>query len=153
MSALGFPHRSPRQAGQQAPPDSCRRCPCDGPLFPGHQRHHRLGGYKSETVPLLRKTRRPVGGALAPVARFTAGISRSTWSGVCGVHDSPVGGLAGKESGHVSAERCSELDLSSCDRGQGYTAQGIHNCGFQSGVLLLRLRGDVRATSPSSLWV
>ena len=82
---------------------------------------------------------------------FTAGMSRSTWSGVCVFDDCPVWGLTGKESGHVSAERCSGLDLSSCDRGPGYAAQGIHNQGIRSGISLLRLRGDVRATPPSSL--
>ena len=92
-------------------------------------------------------------GALAPVARFTAGISRSTWSGVWWNHDSPVWGLAGKENDHGSGERCSGLDLISGDRGPGYAARGINNRGIRSGVSLLRLRGDVLATSPSSPWV
>ena len=92
-------------------------------------------------------------GALAPVARFTAGMSRSTWSGVCGIHDCPVLGLAGKECDYVSGERCSGLGLIRCDRGPDYTAWGINDRGIRRGVLLLQLRGDVHATSPSSRWV
>jgi len=83
---------------------------------------------------------------------FTAGISRSTWSGVGCFHDSPVWGLAGKDNGHVSAERCAGLDLSSCDRGSGYAIRGISNRNIKSGVSFMRLRGDGRAASPSSLW-
>lgn len=68
-------------------------------------------------------------------------------------HDSPVWGLAGKENDHGSGERCSGLDLISGDRGPGYAARGINNRGICSGVSLMRLRGDVLVTSPSSLWV
>lgn len=134
------------------------------PHFHAKERHD-LGATGSEARPveagcadvlhlMIAETckRRPVSGALAPVARFTAGMSRSTWSGVCRTHDLPVWGLAGKESDHGSGERCSGLDLISGDRGPGYAARGINNRGIRRGVLLLRLRGDVRATSPSSLW-
>ena len=66
------------------------------PHFHAKERHD-LGATGSEARPveagcadvlhlMIAETckRRPVSGALAPVARFTAGISRSTWSGVWG---------------------------------------------------------------------
>ena len=67
--------------------------------------------------------------------------------------DSLVACLASKENDHVSGERCSGLDLISCDRSPGYAAQGINNREVRSSVLFLCLWGDARSTSPSSQWL
>ena len=101
--------------------------------------------------------RRPVGGALAPVAAAT-----SSQQGL------PVGCLwftndlstaaqkpsawawQGRNGDHVSGKRCSRLDLLGCDPCSGYAARGFNTRETELAYRSLLLRDDARAASPSS---
>ena len=93
--------------------------------------------------------RRPVGGALAPVAAVT-----SSHQGL------PVGCLwftydlswawQGREGDHVWEKRCSRLDLLGCDLDPGTAARGVNTRESELAYRSLRLRDDARAASSSS---
>jgi len=59
--------------------------------------------------------RRPVGGALAPLADHRPGISGWIGSGVCSFTHALSGAWQGRNGDHVSGKRCSGLDLLGCD--------------------------------------
>jgi hypothetical protein len=93
--------------------------------------------------------RRPVGGALAPVADHRLGIWGLT-DRVSVFHAWPVWGLAGKGWDHVSGKRCSRLDLHGCNPGPGYAARDLNTQGTKLAYGSLRLRDGVRAAPSSS---
>ena len=93
--------------------------------------------------------RRPVGGALAPVADLSLGIWDSIGSGVV-VHASPVWGLAGKAWRSRLGEEMLGLDLLGCDPGPGTAARVFNTRETEVAYGSLRLRDGVRAASPSS---
>jgi hypothetical protein len=66
--------------------------------------------------------RRPVGGALAPVAAVTSS-HKVCRSGVCGLTSRLSGAWQVRNGDHVWEKRCSGLDLLCCDPGSGYVAQ------------------------------
>jgi hypothetical protein len=100
-------------------------------------------------VIVLPTGRRPVGGALAPVAAVT-----SSHQGL------PVGCLwfthalswawQGRKGDHVWEKRCSRLDLLGCDPGPGTAARGFNTREAELAYRSLLLRDDARAASPSS---
>lgn len=87
----------------------------------------------SEMIPLIEGRlgpgppwgRRPMGGAFAPVASGHPGISGALGR-VSGFPRSTCLGPGRQGNGHDAVERCSRLDLLSCDRGPGYAARGVN---------------------------
>jgi hypothetical protein len=96
--------------------------------------------------------RRPVGGALAPVADLSLGIWGSIGSGVCGFTHRLSGAWQERNGDHVSGKRCSGLDLLGCDPGPGYAARGFNTRETELAYRSLRLRDNARAASSRSLW-
>ncbi len=94
--------------------------------------------------------RRPVGGALAPVADHRLGIWGSIGSGVCGFTRRMSGAWQERNGDHVWEKRCSELDLLGCDPGSGYAALRFNTRESEVAYRSLLLRDGVRATPPSS---
>jgi hypothetical protein len=94
--------------------------------------------------------RRPVGGALAPVADLNLGILGSIGSGVCDFTRRLSGAWQGRNGDHVSGKRCSGLDLLGCDPGPGYAARGFNTRETELVYRSLRLRDGVLAAPPSS---
>ena len=107
-------------------------------------------------LPWLRKfpiRRRPVGGALAPVADHDLGSWGRTRSGVWGFRRGLSGAWQAREGDHVGEKRCSGLDLLGCDPSSGYVARGVKWRKLKLAYRSLRLRDDLRAKPSSSLWV
>ena len=97
------------------------------------------------------KERRPVGGALAPVADHRPGISGWIGSGVCGFTHDLSGAWQERNGDHVWEKRCSGLDLLGCDPGPGSAARGVNTRETELAYRSLLLRDDARAAPPSSL--
>lgn len=93
--------------------------------------------------------RRPVGGALAPVATSTSS-HKVCRSGVCGCTDHLSGAWQERNRDHVWEKRCSRLDLLGCDLGSGYAAQDLRMLESELAYCSLRLRADVHAAPASS---
>jgi hypothetical protein len=94
--------------------------------------------------------RRPVGGALAPVADLSLGIWDSVGSGVCGFTHGLSGAWQERKGDHVWEKRRSKLDLLGCDPGPGHAARGFNTRETELAYRSLRLRDDARAASSSS---
>ena len=108
-------------------------------------------------VIVLPTGRRPVGGALAPVAAVTS--SHQGLPVGCLWFTNDLSTAAQKPSAwawqerngnHVSGKRCSGLDLLGCDPGSGTAARGVNTRETELASRSLLLRNDVRAASPSS---
>jgi hypothetical protein len=93
--------------------------------------------------------RRPVGGALAPVAAVTSSHQGLPVGCLWFTHDLS-GAWHGRKGDHVWEKRCSGLDLLGCDPGSGYAARGFNTRETELASRSLLLRDDVRAASPSS---
>jgi hypothetical protein len=93
--------------------------------------------------------RRPVGGALAPVAAVTSSHQGLPVGCLWFTHDLS-GAWQGRKGDHVWEKRCSGLDLLGCDPGSGYAARGFNTRETELASRSLLLRDDVRAASPSS---
>ena len=93
--------------------------------------------------------RRPVGGALAPVAAVTSSTEVCR-SGVCGFTHDLSGAWQGRKGDHVWEKRCSGLDLLGCDPGSGFAARGVNTWETELAYRSLRRRDDARAASSSS---
>lgn len=93
--------------------------------------------------------RRPVGGALAPVAAVNSSHQGLPVGCLWFTH-ALSGAWQGRKGDHVWEKRCSRLDLLGCDPGSGYPALRFNTreIGLAYGSLLLR--DDARAASPSS---
>ena len=94
--------------------------------------------------------RRPVGGALAPVAAVTSS-HKVCRSGVWGFTNDLSGAWQERNRNHVWEKRCSRLDLLGCDLSSGYAAQDLRTRGTELAYCSLRLRADVHAAPASSL--
>ena len=94
--------------------------------------------------------RRPVGGALAPVAASTSS-HKVCRSGVCGCTDHLSGAWQERNRDHVWEKRCSRLDLLGCDLGSGYAAQDLRMLEPELAYCSLRLRDGIRAMTSHSL--
>jgi len=93
--------------------------------------------------------RRPVGGALAPVAAVTSSHQGLPVGCLCFTHDLS-GAWQERNGDHVSGKRCSRLDLLGCDPGSGYAARGFNTRETELAYRSLLLRDDARAASSSS---
>jgi hypothetical protein len=93
--------------------------------------------------------RRPVRGALAPVAAVSSSHQElpvgCLWFTRC-----LSGAWQGRNGDHVWEKRCSGLDLLGCDPGSGYAALDVRTRESEVACGSLLLRDDARATSPSS---
>jgi hypothetical protein len=93
--------------------------------------------------------RRPVGGALAPVAAVTS--SHQGLPVGCLWFTHRLSGAWQERTGdHVWEKRCSGLDLLGCDPGSGYAARGVNTRETELAYCSVRLRDDARAASSSS---
>ena len=93
--------------------------------------------------------RRPVGGALAPVAAVTS--SHQGLPVGCLWFTHRLSGAWQERTGHhVWEKRCSGLDLLGCDPGSGYAARDFNTQETQLAYSSLQLRDDARAASSSS---
>ena len=102
--------------------------------------------------------RRPVGGALAPVAAVTSLHQGLPVGCLWFTHDLSTAAQKpsawawqGRKGDHVWEKRCSGLDLLGCDPGSGTTAQDLRTRETELAYRSLPLRDDARAASPSSL--
>ena len=97
--------------------------------------------------------RRPVGGALAPVAAVTS--SHQGLPVGCLWFTHRLSGAWQERTGdHVWEKRCSGLDLLGCDPGSGYAARGVNTRETELAYCSVRLRADVHAAPASSReWV
>jgi hypothetical protein len=105
-------------------------------------------------LPWLRKSpigRRPVGGALAPVADHGLGSWGKSRSGVWGFRRGLSGAWQARKGDHVGEKRCSGLDLLGCDPSSGYAARGVRWRQLKLAYRSLRLRDGLRARPSSSL--
>ena len=93
--------------------------------------------------------RRPVGGALAPVAAVTSSHQGLPVGCLWFTH-ALSGAWQGRKGDHVWETRCSRLDRLGCDPDPGYAARGVNTRGTELAYRSLRLRDDARAASPSS---
>ena len=93
--------------------------------------------------------RRPVGGALAPVAAATSS-HQGLPVGCLWFTNDLSGAWQGRKGDHVWEKRCSRLDLLSCDPGPGTAARGFNTREAELAYRSLLLRDDARAASPSS---
>jgi hypothetical protein len=93
--------------------------------------------------------RRPVGGALAPVAAVTSSHQGLPVGCLWFTHDLSWA-WQGRNGDHVSGKRCSRLDLLGCDPGSGTAARGFNTLETELAYRSLPLRDDARAASPSS---
>jgi hypothetical protein len=96
--------------------------------------------------------RRPVGGALAPVAAATSSHQGLPVGCLWFTHDLS-GAWQGRNWDHVWEKRCSGLDLLGCDPGPGYAARGFNTRETELAYRSLQLRDDARAASSSSPFV
>ena len=97
--------------------------------------------------------RRPVGGALAPVAAVSSSHRGLPVGCLWFTHDLS-GAWQGRKGDHVWEKRCSGLDLLGCDLGPGYAARGFNTRGTEMAYRSVRLRADVHAAPARSLeWV
>ncbi len=96
-----------------------------------------------------QQRRRPVGGALAPVAAATSSHQGLPVGCLWFTHDLS-GAWQGRKGDHVWEKRCSGLDLLGCDPGPGYAARGFNTRETELAYRSLLLRDDARAASPSS---
>ena len=101
--------------------------------------------------------RRPVGGALAPVAAATSshqglpvGCLWFTHRLSTAAQKPSAWAWQGRNGDHVWEKRCSGLDLLGCDPGSGTAAQDLRTRETELAVRSLQLRDDARAASPSS---
>ena len=101
--------------------------------------------------------RRPVGGALAPVAAVTSSHQGLPVGCLSFTHDLSTAAQKpsawawqGRKGDHVWEKRCSRLDLLGCDPGSGTTAQDVRKRETELQYRSLLLRDDVRAASSSS---
>ena len=107
-------------------------------------------------LPWLRKFpigRRPVGGALAPVADHGLGSWGRSRSGVWGFRRGLSGAWQARKGDRVGEKRCSGLDLLGCDPSSGYVARGVKWRQLKLAYRSLQIRDDLRAKPSSSLWV
>jgi hypothetical protein len=107
-------------------------------------------------LPWLRKFpigRRPVGGALAPVADHGLGSWGRTRSGVWRFRRGLSGAWQARKGDRVGEKRCSGLDLLGCDSSSGYAARGVKWRKLKLAYRSLQIRDDLRAKPSSSLWV
>jgi hypothetical protein len=93
--------------------------------------------------------RRPVGGALAPVAAVTSSHQGLPVGCLWFTHDLSWA-WQGRKGDHVWEKRCSRLDLLGCDLGPGTAARDLRTRETEMASRSLLLRDDVRAASPSS---
>ena len=93
--------------------------------------------------------RRPVGGALAPVAAVTSSHQGLPVGCLWFTHDLS-GAWQGRKGDHVWEKRCSRLDLLGCDLDPGTAARGVNTRESELAYRSLRLRDDARAASSSS---
>jgi hypothetical protein len=93
--------------------------------------------------------RRPVGGALAPVAAVTSSHQELP-IGCLWFTYALSGAWQGRKGDHVCEKRCSKLDLLACDLNSGYAALRFNTRESEVAYRSLLLRDDARATSPSS---
>ena len=100
-------------------------------------------------VIVLPTGRRPVGGALAPVAAATSSHQGLPVGCLWFTHDLSWA-WQGREGDHVWEKRCSRLDLLGCDPDPGYAARGFNTRETELAYRSLRLRDDARAASSSS---
>jgi hypothetical protein len=101
--------------------------------------------------------RRPVGGALAPVAAVTSLHQGLPVGCLWFTHDLSTAAQKpsawawqGRKGDHVWEKRCSGLDLLGCDPGSGTTAQDLRTRETELAYRSLLLRDDVRAAPSSS---
>jgi hypothetical protein len=101
--------------------------------------------------------RRPVGGALAPVAAVTSSHQGLPVGCLSFTHDLSTAAQKpsawawqGRKGDHVWEKRCSRLDLLGCDPGSGYATQEVRTRETELAYRSLLLRDDARAASPSS---
>lgn len=101
--------------------------------------------------------RRPVRGALAPVAAATSSHQGLPVGCLWFTHDLSTAAQKpsawawqGRKGDHVWEKRCSRLDLLGCDPDSGYAARGVNTRETELAYLSLRLRDDARAPSSSS---
>ena len=107
-------------------------------------------------LPCLRKFpigRRPVGGALAPVADHGLGSWGRTRSGVWGFRRGLSGAWQARKGNRVGEKRCSGLDLLGCDSSSGYVARGVKWRELKLAYRSLQIRDGLRARPSSSPWV
>ena len=107
-------------------------------------------------LPWWRKSpigRRPVGGALAPVADHGLGSWGRSRSGVWGFRRGLSGAWQARKGDRVGEKRCSGLDLLGCDPSSGYVARGVKWRELKLAYRSLRLRDGLRARPSSSPWV
>ena len=93
--------------------------------------------------------RRPVGGALAPVAAVTSSHQGLPVGCLWFTH-ALSGAWQGRKGDHVWETRCSRLDHLGCDPDPGYAARGVNTRGTELAYRSVQLRGDARAASPRS---
>ena len=93
--------------------------------------------------------RRPVGGALAPVAAVTSSHQGLPVGCLWFTH-ALSGACQGRKGDHVWEKRCSGLDLIGCDHSSGTAARGFNTRETELASRSLLLRDDARAASPSS---
>jgi hypothetical protein len=95
------------------------------------------------------RARRPVGGALAPVAAVTSSHQGLPVGCLWFTHD--LSGAWQERTGdHVWEKRCSGLDLLGCDPGSGTAARDFKTREKEVAYRSLLLRDDARAASPRS---
>jgi hypothetical protein len=93
--------------------------------------------------------RRPVGGALAPVAAVTSSHQGLPVGCLWFTHDLS-GAWQERNGDHVWEKRCSRLDLLGCDLGPGYAARELRTRESGLAYRSVRLRDGVRAAPLSS---
>ena len=93
--------------------------------------------------------RRPVGGALAPVAAVTSSHQGLPVGCLWFTHDLS-GAWQERNGDHVWEKRCSRLDLLGCDLGPGYAARDLRTRESEVAYGSLRLRDGVLAAPSSS---
>ena len=96
--------------------------------------------------------RRPVEGALAPVAAVNSSHQGLPVGCLWFTHDLS-GTWQERKGDHVCEKRCSRLDLLGCDPGSGYAARGFKRRGTELAYRSLQLRDEARAASSRSLVV
>ncbi len=96
--------------------------------------------------------RRPVGGALAPVAAVTSSHQGLPVGCLWFTHDLS-GAWQGRNGDHVSGKRCSGLDLLGCDPSSGTAVRGFNTGETELAYRSLLLRDGIRAVPSSSPFV
>ena len=99
-----------------------------------------------------QQRRRPVGGALAPVAAVTSS-HQGRPVGCPWFTNDLSGAWQGRNGDHVSGKRCSGLDLLGCDPSSGYAVRGFNTGETELAYRSLLLRDGIRAVPSSSPFV